>query len=107
MSLTKVELHVETRPSNRVLNLLCQILFWVLLIGAIAVSRLYLGGSFIVEVLATIFALVVLVHIAKRHSGAEITMSVSEVDAWIRDGAPTDVKEWLAARSAKVVGGRP
>ncbi|SEB95898.1 hypothetical protein [Bradyrhizobium erythrophlei] len=102
-----VEIHVETKRPNRFLSLLMQAVFWLMLVSSIAISRIWLGGSFLVELLAAIFSIVVLVHLARGYSGAEIRMSVHEVDAWIRDGAPVDVKEWLAARSAKPVRSRP
>lgn len=103
LSDSKIQIHVETKPAGRLKLVFCQACFWAMLVGSIAVSRVWLGGSFLVEVLATIFSVIALVQIAKRFTGREITMSVRDVDAWISAGSPMDVKEWLAARSANVV----
>jgi hypothetical protein len=98
-----VTINVQTKPHKRFLALICQALFWIILVGAIAVSRAWLGGSFLVELLAAIFAIIVLVQAAARVTGKEVRMSVDEVRRWLDDGAPRDVLEWRAARHAKVV----
>ncbi|WP_454629654.1 hypothetical protein [Bradyrhizobium cenepequi] len=102
MSDKKVEIHVQTKRPRRFILLLIQALFWAMLIGSIAVSRIWLGGSFLVETLATIFSIVMLFKFARQFAGMEVEMSTDEVADWLRDGAPPDVKEWAAARSAKI-----
>jgi hypothetical protein len=99
----KVEIHVETKRPRRFVLLLINACFWTMLVCSIAVSRVWLGGAFLVEILAAIFSIVMLFKFARQFTGKEVEMSTDEVAAWLRDGAPSDVKEWAAARSAKIV----
>lgn len=101
-----VQIHVEMKRTNRFVAFLAHASFWVLLVGAIAVSRVWLGGSFLVELFAAVLAIVVLGKAAATWSGKMVTMHVSELEAWFNDGAPADVDEWRAARSAKPVRSR-
>ena len=74
------------------------LLFWGILIGAIAISRNWLGGSFIVEVLAAIFAFVILAQLVAKSGDKEVEMDPNELRLWLADGAPKDVADWRSVR---------
>ncbi|WP_165420956.1 hypothetical protein [Bradyrhizobium sp. Leo170] len=98
MSESKVEIHVQLKRPRRFVLLLIQACFWTMLIGSIAVSRVWLGGSFLVEILATIFSIAMLAKFALQFAGKEVEMSTDDVAAWLRDGARrTSRNGWLPA----------
>lgn len=94
---------VVQKRQNRFISILILTTFWIILIGAIGISRTWLGGSFIVEAIAAVFSVAVLVAMAKHNIGIEVTMTPAELRQWLDAGSPADVKEWRAASAAKVV----
>ncbi len=87
-------IHVETKPTNRLASVASQAAFWAFLVSAIGVSRIWFGGSFLLELLALIFSMAMLVSVARKYVGREVTMTPEELRRWLIAGAPKNVVEW-------------
>jgi hypothetical protein len=94
---------VVQRQQSAIVRVLILTAFWIILVGAISISRIWLGGSFLVEAIAAVFSIIVLVGMAKHNSGVEVSMTPEELRRWLNEGAPADVIEWRASNGAKVV----
>lgn len=102
MMATTAKINVVQKRAHRLVAALQHLMFWVILVGAIAVSRTWLGGSFLVEAIAAFFAVTVLVRWITITHNIEVEMDLVELRIWLADGAPKDVGEWRAIRSLKM-----
>jgi len=73
-----------------------QAIFWSYLVCAEAVSHLWFGGSWIIDLIILIFLFIFALSRIEKFSGSTVCMTRDELRMWVAAGMPSDVKEWRA-----------
>jgi hypothetical protein len=80
---------------GRTVNL---VIFFGTLLAVFAFSRVVLGGATLLELLAFAIAVLAVIARVQRHIAREADqhadMTIPEIAAWIRDGAPKNINQW-------------
>lgn len=93
-----VQINVFPKQGNWVRYMLAQFGFWVPLVAAVAVTEIYLGGSWVVNTLALLAGFMWFFSVLAISSGKYAKLSRAEVIQWVGDGAPADVKAWKESK---------
>lgn len=75
-----------------------QTVIWVYLICAEAVSHLWFGGSWVIDLIVLVGLVMVATNSVMRQTGYSAEMTSAELRLWVAAGTPLDVKEWQAQR---------
>jgi hypothetical protein len=74
--------------------LIRQSLVWVLLVGAIGVSKTWFGGSWVIDFFALLIGLVAILAIGQRLADTNVDMTKDDLARWVAAGQPDDIKAW-------------
>ena len=75
------------------------IVFWVIIVVAVGLSRVWFGGAFIVDFAAFMLACLWLFGKITESDGFAVRMTRTEMRDWVSAGMPEDVKSWQEARN--------
>lgn len=92
----KVNVNVTNRTtSNRIIvSIITNIITWVPLTSIVALSELWLGGSWVINLVALWIMFLFTFLWTRFLMGYEVHLTKEETRLWVLDGMPDNVKEW-------------
>lgn len=69
-------------------------IFWPIMVISVSICEIYLGGSWVVNLVILFFVVSAFATYASRVTGISVRLTRGEVVKWVGDGAPSDVKAW-------------
>lgn len=95
----KVRVNIAEKQISFARKVLNALVFWSIPVAAIGLSKVWFGGSWVIDILVfTLLVMIVIVFVAKQ-TGTIVEMSRDEARAWFEDGMPRDVKGWKERRN--------
>lgn len=92
-------LRVLTGPAETVRPTIRHIVFWVIIVVAVGLSRVWFGGALVVDFAALMLACLWLFGKITESDGFAVRMTRTEIRDWVAAGMPADVKAWREARN--------
>jgi hypothetical protein len=93
----------EEKPTGMVTQFIRQAMFWSFLVGAEGGSRMWFGGSWVVDVMIVALVITWMITMIVRSTQVEVRMTPSEIRRWVGAGMPLQVKEWRASEKTRLV----
>ena len=72
-----------------------QALYWGFLVGSIGLSHQWFGGSWVIDIVAFLMAILAFVFLVRQAADLDVRATVADMQAWARQGAPDDIAKWL------------
>lgn len=85
---------VTTKPTSTPMMIVRQFVLWAYLIGAEAVSHIWFGGSWVVDIMVIVLMFVYGYGKYSTGQGFSVEMTSADIKKWVADGMPPDIKEW-------------
>jgi hypothetical protein len=93
---------IQHEPTSSVRLFFNQLMFWGFLVGTEGFSRMWFGGSWVVDVMLIVVVIVWGITMSVRATGVEVNMTTAEIRRWVAAGTPRDVKEWRRAEKERL-----
>jgi hypothetical protein len=78
------------------------VVFWTFLVGAEGISRMWFGGSWVIDVMIVTVVAVWATTTSVRSAQVEVNMTPAEIRRWVAAGMPLEIKEWRASEKARL-----
>lgn len=93
-----LQVHVYPKKTSMVRTALAHVIYWTPLVAVISFSEIYLGGSWVINVLVLLVAALWFIAAMSITTGKYVGLSKDQAIRWVGDGAPDDVKAWKDAQ---------
>jgi hypothetical protein len=91
------------KPTGSVRLFFNQLMFWGFLVGAEGGSRMWFGGSWVIDVMVVTLVIMAAIAMSTKTLQIEAKMTTAEIRRWVAAGMPLDIKEWRRAEKERLV----